>query len=317
MINTVTVIGGSGFVGRAIVSRLASDAKRVIVLCRNNERAKFLKPMGNVGQITVVAGNVLEDEVLESVIKPADAVVNLVGILAEGRNQRFSQLQGELPGRIADLATVHGVKSVVHLSAIGADRASSSLYAKSKAEGEAALVHAYPSAVILRPSVIFGPRDNFFNRFASMAMLAPALPLPGGGSVRMQPVYVEDVASAIMVSLGLVKNKSLRSPHGKIYELGGPEIYSFRQLMEIVLLHIERRRLLVPVPFAALSCGALIAGLLPNPPITLDQIRLLKCDNIVGSDALELSDLKLTPTCTDEVLPTYLDRYRSGGLFRH
>ena len=316
MINTVTVIGGSGFVGRSVVARLASEGRRVIVLCRNGERAKYLKPMGDVGQITIVAGNVLDDEVLKSVLEPADAVVNLIGILAEGKNQSFSQLQGELPGRIGALARLHDVNSVVHVSAIGADDASSSLYSKSKAAGEVALANAYPDSVILRPSIVFGPRDDFFNRFASMAMLAPALPLPGGGKIRMQPVYVEDVVSAIIVGLGVIKGKRLKSPKGKIYELGGPDIYSFRQLMEIVLLHIERRRFLLPIPFAALSCGALIAGLLPNPPITLDQVRLLKCDNVVGKEALEFSDLNLTPTCVDVVLPTYLDRYRPGGLFR-
>ncbi|MDC1382591.1 complex I NDUFA9 subunit family protein [Candidatus Puniceispirillum sp.] len=316
MINTVTVIGGSGFVGRSVVARLASEGRRVIVLCRNSERAKYLKPMGNVGQITIVAGNVLDEEVLGSVIGPADAVVNLIGILAEGRNQRFNQLQGELPGRIGALAKLNDVNSVVHLSAIGADDASPSLYAKSKAAGEIALANAYPDAVILRPSIVFGPRDDFFNRFASMAMLAPALPLPGGGKIKMQPVYVEDVVSAIMVGLEVTKGKRLKSPRGKLYELGGPDIYSFRQLMELVLLYIERRRFLLPIPFAALSCGALIAGMLPNPPITVDQVRLLKCDNVVGKEALKFSDLNINPTCADVVLPTYLDRYRPGGLFR-
>ena len=317
MNNTVAVIGGSGFIGRAIVARLASEGKRVIVLCRNGERAKYLKPMGNVGQITIVAGNALDDEVLGSVVAPADSVVNLIGILAEGRNQRFSQLQSELPGRIGTLAHLHEVKSLVHVSAIGADDNSPSLYAKSKAAGEVALQKAYPEAVILRPSIVFGPRDDFFNRFASMAMLAPALPLPGGGKMRMQPVYVEDVVSAIMVGLGHTKGRQLKSLRGKTYELGGPDIYSFRQLMEMVLLHIERRRFLLPVPFAALSCGALITSLLPNPPITVDQVRLLKCDNVVGTGALELSDLGITSTCADVVLPTYLDRHRPGGLFRN
>ena len=316
MNNTVTVIGGSGFVGRAIVARLANEGKRVIVLCRNGERAKYLKPMGNVGQITIVSGNVLDDKVLQSVIEPAESVVNLIGILAEGRKQRFSQLQGELPGRIGALAKAHNLKEVVHVSAIGADHTSPSFYARSKAAGEVALITTYPDAVILRPSVVFGPRDDFFNRFASMAMIAPALPLPGGGRVRMQPVYVEDVASAIMVGLGLGKCSPPKPIKGNIYELGGPDIYSFRQLMDMVLQHIQRRRLLLPIPFAALSCGALIAGLLPKPPITVDQVRLLKCDNVVSSKALELSDLDLTPTCADVVLPTYLDRYRPGGLFR-
>jgi uncharacterized protein YbjT (DUF2867 family) len=316
MIKTVTVIGGSGFVGRATVERLARAGKRVIVLCRNAERAKFLKPMGDVGQITLVAGNAADESVLQSVIAPADAVVNLVGILAEGGGQRFEALQAELPGRIGAAAHRHGLQAVVHISAIGADAAAPSAYARSKAKGEAGLARAFPAAVILRPSIIFGPRDNFFNRFAGMAMLAPALPLPGGGQMRMQPVFVEDVADAIMVGLGLGAGQSRVAPAGKVFELGGPDVYSFRRLMEMTLHHIGRRRLLLPVPFAVMSCGAVFAGLLPNPPVTQDQLRLLKLDNVVGRKALGLADLGIIATSTAAVLPGYLDRYRPGGLFR-
>ena len=316
MINTVAIIGGSGVVGRATVERLARAGKQVIVLCRNSERAKFLKPMGSVGQITLVSGDALDERVLESVIRPADAVINLVGILAEGGRQRFDDLQAQLPARVGALATKHDVQSLVHMSAIGADDQSTSHYAKSKAAGEVGLRKAYASAVILRPSIVFGPRDNFFNRFAAMAMIAPALPLPGGGKMRMQPVYVEDVVEATMAGLGLGGAKLAKTPEGKIFELGGPDIFSFRQLMEITLLHIQRRRLLLPVPFFALSCGAAFAGLLPNAPITLDQVRLLKYDNIVSKKALTLADLCVKPTCVDAVLPTYLERYRPGGLFR-
>ena len=315
MINRVTVVGGSGFVGRATVEQLARAGKQVIVLCRNSERAKFLKPMGNVGQITIVAGNVLDENVLAKAIAPADAVVNLIGILAESSGQRFGQLQGESPGRIGAVAAAHGVKSVTHVSAIGASDTSSSHYAKSKSAGEVGLRKTFPSAVILRPSIVFGPRDGFFNRFASIAMTAPALPLPGGGKMRMQPVYVEDVGRAIMASLGFGTSKLAKSPKGKVYELGGPDIFSFRQLMEMTLKHIQRRRFLVPVPFFAMACGASIAGFLPNPPITLDQVRLLKYDNIVGEGVRTFSDLGITPTCVDAVLPNYLDRYRPGGRF--
>ena len=316
MINTVAVIGGSGFVGRATVERLARLGKRVIVLCRNSERAKFLKPMGDVGQITILAGDVSDRSILEKGIESADAVVNLIGILAEGGGQRFDRLQGELPELIGGLADAHKVRAIVHLSAIGASDASPSVYARSKAAGEAGLLRAFANAVILRPSVIFGPRDNFFNRFASLAMTAPALPLPGGGKMRMQPVFIEDVASAIMSGLGFSNGKLPKAVKGKIYELGGPDIYSFRQLMEMTLTHIQRRRLLVPVPFFALSCGASVAGLLPNPPITVDQVRLLKSDNVVSEGARTLTDLNVTPTSADFILPTYLDRYRPGGLFR-
>jgi uncharacterized protein YbjT (DUF2867 family) len=314
MINTVAVIGGSGFVGRATVEQLARAGKRVIVLCRNAERAKYLKPMGDVGQITIIAGNAMGARTLDQVIGSADAVINLVGILAEGGGQRFDKLQGELPGLIGAAATLHGLEALVHVSAIGADAESASRYARSKAAGEAAVKKAYPASVVLRPSVIFGPRDDFFNRFASMAMIAPALPLPGGGGMKMQPVYVDDVARAIVVALGVAGPQP--SAAGKTYELGGPDIFSFKQLMAITLRHSERRRALVPVPFGLLSFGATFASLLPNPPITRDQVKLLKQDNVVAKRASGLADLGIVATSVESVLPSYLDRYRPRGLFR-
>jgi len=314
MINTVAVIGGSGFLGRATVEQLARAGKRVIVLCRNAERAKYLKPMGDVGQITIIAGNAMDAQTLDHVIASADAVVNLVGILAEGGGQRFDKLQGELPGLIGAAATRHGLEALVHVSAIGADADSASRYARSKAAGEAAVKKAYPASVVLRPSVIFGPRDDFFNRFASMAMIAPALPLPGGGGMKMQPVYVDDVAWAILVALGIAGSQF--SPAGKTYELGGPDIFSFKQLMAMTLRHSERRRALVPVPFGLLAFGATFASLLPNPPITRDQLKLLKQDNVVAKRASGLADLGIVATSVESVLPSYLDRYRPRGLFR-
>ena len=314
MINTVAVIGGSGFVGRATVEQLARAGKRVIVLCRNAERAKYLKPMGDVGQITIIAGNAMGARTLDQVIGSADAVINLVGILAEGGGQRFDKLQGELPGLIGAAATLHGLEALVHVSAIGADAESASRYARSKAAGEAAVKKAYPASVVLRPSVIFGPRDDFFNRFASMAMIAPALPLPGGGGMKMQPVYVDDVARAIVVALGVAGPQP--SAAGKTYELGGPDIFTFKQLMAITLRHSERRRALVPVPFGLLSFGATFASLLPNPPITRDQVKLLKQDNVVAKRASGLADLGIVATSVESVLPSYLDRYRPRGLFR-
>ena len=314
MINTVAVIGGSGFLGRATVEQLARAGKRVIVLCRNAERAKYLKPMGDVGQITIIAGNAMDARTMDQVIASADAVVNLVGILAEGGGQRFDKVQGELPGLIGAAATRHRLEALVHVSAIGADAESASRYARSKAAGEAAVKKAYPASVVLRPSVIFGPRDDFFNRFASMAMIAPALPLPGGGGMKMQPVYVDDVARAIVVALGIAGSQF--SPAGKTYELGGPDIFSFKQLMAMTLRHSERRRALVPVPFGLLAFGATFASLLPNPPITRDQLKLLKQDNVVAKRASGLADLGIVATSVESVLPSYLDRYRPRGLFR-
>jgi NADH dehydrogenase len=251
----------------------------------------------------------------------ADSVVNLVGILAEGGSQRFATLQGELPGRIGALAAKLGVKNVVHVSAIGASAESRSVYARSKAAGEAALHAAFPDAVILRPSIIFGSRDSFFNRFAGMAMLAPGLPLPGGGRMRMQPVYVGDVVDAVAVGLGFRKMPKSgkggagKSVEGSIFELGGPDVFTFRELMKITLQAIGRRRLLVPVPLGAMSLGAMITGLLPNPPLTMDQVRLLAVDNVVSDEARGLADLGIVPTPVDTIIPEYLSCFRPGGQF--
>ena len=316
MINTVAVIGGSGFVGRATIEKLSQAGKQIIILCRNSDRAKFLKPMGRIGQITIVAGDALDDAALEAVLAPADGVVNMVGILAESGTQKFGTVQAELPQRIGQMAARYQHKAVVHLSAIGADEQSASRYAQTKAAGEAGLKEEFPKAVILRPSVIFGPRDNFFNRFAMMAQIAPALPLPGGGHMRMQPVYVEDVASSILAGLGIGGVDLKKHPQGRIYELGGPDVFSFRQLMTLTLQHSQRRRLLVSVPFVAMAAGARLAELLPNPPLTTDQLRLLKLDNVVAKGALKLADLGIVATSIDAIVPSYLARYRPGGLFR-
>ena len=310
---TIAVIGGSGFVGRATIELIAKHSARVIVLCRNAEKAKFLKPMGVVGQITLVSGDACDGETLERVIAPADAVVNLVGILAETGSQKFTALQAELPGRIGAMAAKHDVESVVHVSAVGASATSPSIYSRTKAAGEAALLSAFPKAVILRPSIVFGAGDSFFNRFASMAMLAPALPLPGGGGMLMQPVYVGDVAAAIAAGLGLTRTR--KKMEGETFELAGPNIFSFRQLMELTLSHIKRRRLLMPVPLWVMRCGAVFAGLLPNPPLTVDQVRLLASNNVADPSRPGLSEIGITPTPVDTILPQYLARFRPGGRF--
>ena len=315
MIQTVAVIGGSGFVGRATIEKLAQAGKQIIVLCRNSDRAKFLKPMGRVGQITIVAGNALDETALEAVLASADAVVNMVGILAESGAQKFNPLQAELPKQIGQIAARHKHQAVVHLSAIGADTESASQYAQTKACGEAG-VSGVSSGGYFASICYFGPRDKFFNRFVAMAQIAPALPLPGGGHVRMQPAYVQDVALAILVGLGLGGADPKKQPGGRIYELGGPDVFSFRQLMALTLEYSQRRRLLVPVPFAALAVGARVAELLPNPPLTTDQLRLLKLDNVVDKGALTLDDLGIVATCIDAVVPSYMARYRPGGLFR-
>jgi NADH dehydrogenase len=236
-------------------------------------------------------------------------VVNLVAILHESGKQRFQALQAEGAGRIAEAASRAGLRHMVQVSAIGADAASKSAYARTKAAGEQAVLRAFPQAVILRPSIIFGPEDGFFNRFAKMAMLSPALPLIGGGKTRFQPVYVGDVAAAVARAL------SLPAAQGKTYELAGPRVYSFRQLMEILLAEIGRRRLLLPLPFPIAGLMGAVMQCLPFPQLTLDQVRLLKRDNVASPGALGLADLGITPNGLEGILPTYLDRYRKQGYY--
>ena len=308
---TIAVIGGTGFVGRAIVEKLAATGARILILARNTERAKSLKVFGAVGQISAVAGNALNDDDLAAIIEPADMVVNLIGILAPSGRQKFETLQAELPGRIGKMAALKGVKNIVHISAIGASLKSPSLYARTKAEGERALLRQFPSAIVLRPSVIFGPGDGLFARFGQMAMLAPALPLVGGGRNRMQPVYVGDVADSVVAAL------TGKATHSQIYQLGGPHIYSFAELMRFILKATERRRMLVSVPFSVMAIPAFFAGLLPNPPVTSDQLKLLKTDNICAKSAPGLAELGITPTAIEAIVPEYLAAFRPGGRFTY
>ncbi|MCH8096231.1 MAG: complex I NDUFA9 subunit family protein [Proteobacteria bacterium] len=317
----VTVFGGSGFLGRHLVRRLAARGARVTVAVRNPESALFLKPMGDVGQITPVGADVRDGPAVVAAVQGADWVVNLVGVLYETRRQSFGAIHAQGAERIAKAAKAAGAKRLVHVSAIGADRHSSAAYARSKAAGEAAVAAAYPAATILRPSIIFGPEDEFFNRFAAMARVSVALPLFGGGETRFQPVYVGDVADAVVEAL------TDEGTAGTTYELGGPRVYSFRQLMELILAEIGRKRILLPLPFfVADAMGsvaeAMVAVLqslpLPfevAPPLTGDQAKLLRTDNVVSGDLPGLADLGITPTACEIILPTYLDRFRRHGRF--
>ncbi|HUA56390.1 MAG TPA: complex I NDUFA9 subunit family protein [Candidatus Sulfotelmatobacter sp.] len=305
----VTVFGGSGFIGRTLIKRLAKTGAVIRVPVRNPERAKVLKPMGDVGQITPFRIDIRSDHEIAAAIAGSDAVVNLIGILYERGASRFALAHAEAPARMAAAAHHAGVDRFVHVSAIGADPGSPSAYARSKAAGEAAVRAALPDAVILRPSIVFGPEDDFFNRFAALAQLLPALPLIGGGHTRFQPVYVGDVADAIMVAL------NDPGTAGKTFELGGPRVYSFKALMELLLSEIQRRRLLVPLPFGLAALQALFLELLPVPPLTRDQVKLLAHDTVVGTGSLTLRDLGITPTAVEPILPTYLDRFRPGGRF--
>ena len=303
------MLGGSGFIGRYIVKRLAARGEVIAVGCRNAEAAKYLKPLGDVGQIVPLNIGIGDATLLPAFLAGNDWLVNCVGILRETGTQTFELVHHIGPARLARFAREAGVDRFVHISAIGADPRSSSAYARTKAAGEQAVRDAFPTVTILRPSVVFGPEDQFFNRFASMAMFSPVLPLIGGGETRFQPVYVGDVADAVVTCL------EDPATAGRIYELGGPKIYTFRQALELVLSEIRRKRLFVDLPFGLAALQARLMAILPSPPLTPDQVELLKSDNIVSSGALTLASLGLTPTPAEVVLPTYLDRFRRGGWY--
>ena len=312
MQDLVTVFGGSGFIGTQAVRQLAKVGWRIRVAVRQPNLAYAMRLHGDVGQIDVVQANVRNPASLRRALDGATAALNLVGLLYEHGRQGFQSVHVMGARNVAEAASAEGVTRLVQISALGADPASSAKYARSKAEGEAAARAIYPDAVIARPSIVFGPQDSFFNRFAGLALVSPALPLIGGGRTRMQPVFVGDVARA------LTKAVTLAECAGQTYELGGPAIFTFRELMEILLAEIERRRLLIPVPFVAAdllgALGDLAAGVVA-PPITSDQVRLLRTDNVVSGQHPGLAELGITPTTLEAVLPSYLYRYRRGGQY--
>lgn len=310
----ITVFGGSGFVGRYVVRRLVKAGYRVRVATRRPHLAYELKPMGAVGQIQLVQANLRNKASIARAVEGASGVINLVGILFQSGRQSFQGLQAQGAKAIAEAAKAEGIDRFVQISAIGADPEGDSLYAQTKAAGEQAVRETIPEAVILRPSIVFGPEDEFFNKFADMARFVPALPLIGGGQTRFQPVYVDDVAEAVLASLESDEAK------GQVYELGGPQIYTFKELMAFILTTIRRRRLLVPVPFLAaggLGLAGEASGKLPfvEPFLTRDQVKLLKSDNVVSDDARTLTDLGVEAETIEAIVPSYLYRYRKGGQF--
>lgn len=308
----VTVFGGSGFVGRHLVRALARRGYRIRVAVRSPNRAHHLQPLGNVGQIHALTTNLRNRASIDRAVQGADHVINLVGILHEAGRQRFDSIQEAGARAVAEAARAAGAK-LTHVSAIGADAASPAAYARTKAAGERAVLETMPDAVIFRPSIIFGPEDGFFNRFAAMARLAPALPLIGGGHTLFQPVYVVDVAEAIARSVdGTVEG-------GRIYELGGPERLSFRRCMEEMLRVIDRRRLLVPLPWWLARLMGTAMGVLPNPQLTRDQVEMLRTDNVVSEDAERegrtLEGIGIKPQAMQAILPGYLWQYRPTGQY--
>ena len=304
-----TVFGGAGFIGRHVVQRLAGAGYIVRVAGRDTERAGKLRTLGGVGQVVPVAASITDDASVARAVAGASVVVNLVGILFERKPADFQRIQAEGAGRVARLAALAGAKRLVQLSAIGADAGSESQYARSKAEGEAAVLAAFPTATILRPSVVFGPEDQFFNRFAGLAQLLPVMPVVSG-ETKFQPVYVGDVADAVMAAI------DREDAAGRVYELGGPRAMSMREVLEFVLEHTGRRRRLVAMPPKLVEFQARIGEKLPTPPITRDQLILLGRDNLVAEGALTLADLGIAPKAAEAIAPAYLARYRPGGSRR-
>lgn len=301
-----TIFGGTGFIGRYVVERLADRGARILVISRSpNSHGQHLQPLGAVDQIVVQRVDLSSEPALRRAVAGAAGVINLIGILHETRRQPFAEVQGALPGRIAAAAHAEGVPRIVQISAIGADAGSASAYARSKAEGEIRMRETFADATILRPSIVIGPEDSFFNRFAALARVLPALPLIGGGTTRFQPVYVGDVAQAVIAAL------ERDDCQGRTYELGGPQTYTFAELIRYMLQVVGRRRLLIDVPFGLARFEARFLELLPAPPLTRDQVELLKRDNIVAPGTPGLEALGITPTPIELIVPQYLARHRA------
>jgi uncharacterized protein YbjT (DUF2867 family) len=309
----VTVFGGSGFVGRHLVRRLAKAGHRIRVAVRRPDLAGHLQPLGGVGQIAFIQANLRYPDSVQRAVEGADAVVNAVGILFESGRQSFNAVQAQGARSIAEAASRFGVAHMVSVSAIGADRNSAALYAETKALGEAGVLAHMPGATILRPSIIFGPEDNFFNQFGNLARKLPFLPLIGGGKTRFQPVFVGDVAEAILAAL------DGKAKPGAIYELGGPEIMTFRQILEYILKETGRSRPLIPLPFSLAKMQASFLQALPKPLLTVDQVTMLENDNVVSDEATRegrtLAGLGIDPVAVEAIVPSYLYRFRAAGQF--
>ena len=309
----ITVYGGSGFLGRHVIRALCKRGYRIRVAVRRPELAGHLQPLGRVGQIHAVQANLRYPRSVEAAARGSDVLINLVGILFERGRQRFDAVQAFGAESVALAASAYGAR-MVHMSAIGADENAISSYARSKGIGEKLVLAARPAATVLRPSVVFGPEDDFLNRFASLARFAPALPLVGGGHTRFQPVYVGDVAAAVVAAV------EGRTKAGSAYELGGPEVRTFKELMQYVLAVTERKRLLVSLPFAVAELQAWFLQFLPKPPLTPDQVELLKTDNVVSDAARRegrtLEALGIAATAMEAIAPTYLWRFRKSGQFK-
>ena len=305
----IAIFGAGGFIGKHLIRNLTKLDYRIKIATRNPYLKGYLKPLGNPGQIELFKTNIFNEEDVKNVLKNCDLVINLVGILYETGKQKFNHIHSRFPQLLSNLCNEQGIKNLVHISALGVKEKHNSLYMQSKLEGEKNIQDTFKPSVILRPSVVFGPEDKFFNTFASLAQFSPALPLVGGGKTKFAPIYVGDVAKAI------VKALELNNSEPAIYELGGQENYSFKELMEILLREIKKKRFLIPIPFGFAKFQSYFLQMLPNPLLTPDQVELLKHHNIVSGDYPTLKDLGITGTPIQSILSKYIYRFREGGQF--
>ena len=305
----IAIFGAGGFLGKHLMRQLTKLDYRIKVATRNPYLKGYLKPLGNPGQIELFKTNIFDAEDVKKVLTDCDLVINLVGILYETRKQKFDHIHAQFPYLLSNLCNETGIKNLVHVSALGIKERHSSQYMQSKHRGEKNIQDNFKPSVILRPSVVFGPSDKFFEKFASIAQFSPFLPLIGGGKNKFAPIYVGDVAEAI------VKALELNNSEPKIYELGGPENYSFKELMEILLAEIKKKRFLISIPWSFAKFQSYFLQMLPNPLLTPDQVDMLKYNNIVSGDHLTLKDLGITGTTIQRILPKYIYRFRAGGQF--
>jgi len=305
----IAIFGGGGFLGKHLMRQLTKLDYRIKVATRSPYLKGYLKPLGNPGQIELFKTNIFNKDDIKQVLKNCDFAINLVGILYETRKQKFSQIHAQFPKLLSNMCNELGVKKLIHLSAIGANEKNFSKYMQSKLQGEKNVQNISQSAVILRPSIVFGPEDKFFNTFASISQFSPIIPLVGGGKTKFSPIYVGDVAKAI------VKVLELNSLKTEIYELGGPENFSFKQLIEILLIEIKKKRFLIPISYNVAKFQSYFLQMMPNPLLTPDQVEMLKYNNIVSGEYPTLKDLGISGTTLKSILPKYIYRFRTGGQF--
>ena len=305
----IAIFGAGGFLGKNLMRELTKLDYRIKVATRNPYLKGYLKPLGSPGQIELFKTNIFDQESVKQVLKNCDLAINLVGILYETRKQKFNQIHSQFPHLLSNLCNELGTKNLIHVSALGVRERHTSQYMQSKLQGEKNIQDNFKPSVILRPSVVFGPEDKFFNTFASIAQFSPVLPLIGGGKTKFVPIYVGDVAKAV------VKTLDLNNSEPEIYELGGPKNYSFKELMEILLIEIKKKRFLIPIPFGMAKFQSYFLQMMSNPLLTPDQVEMLKHNNIVSGDYPTLKDLGVSGTPIHSILPKYIYRFRTGGQF--